>query len=330
MRPLERVRAWRPSVPGIKEVFYAQFLDHAYPPHTHDTWTLFVVDDGEIRYDLDRHHQGARGSMVSVLPPHIVHDGRPATSRGYRKRVLYLDTTVLSEHLIGRAVGQPFIEDARLRRSLDALHQLLRHPDDALEAETRLAFVAERLREHLTGHAEGRQPFSTNELAERFRDLLGAHAFETMTLAAAGELLGASAAHLVRCFTRTFGIPPHAYVIGKRIDAARLRLLEGEPIAGVAVSLGFFDQSHLTRHFKRHVGTTPGRYAFGGHREATSCTDGFVRNSDRRSPATGSKGGETIKSLSRDHTERDVWLPGIVHEQSDYEAVASTRFPSSG
>lgn len=261
VRSREHVRAWRPSVPGVREVFHAQFLEHAYPPHTHDTWTLFVVDEGEIRYDLDRRHQGARRSTVSVLPPHVVHDGRAATARGYRKRVIYLETSVLGEHLIGRAVDQPFIEDIRLRRTLDTLHELLRRPDDALEAETRLAFVAERLREHLTDQAEDRQLYKSSDLAERLRDLLDACTFKTMTLAAAAELLAANPTHLVRSFTQTFGIAPHAYVLSRRIEAARLRLLEGEPIARVAASVGFFDQSHLTRHFKRHVGTTPGRYA---------------------------------------------------------------------
>ena len=45
---------WRPSefgpggprCPGISEVLHAEFHEHAYPPHTHDTWKVFVVDDG--------------------------------------------------------------------------------------------------------------------------------------------------------------------------------------------------------------------------------------------------------------------------------------------
>src|SRR5207302_3842112 len=82
-----------------------------------------------------------------------------------------------------------------------------------------------------------------------------------LTLAAAGRHLGASPAHLVRSFTRTFGVAPHAYRLGRRIEIARQRLLDGQPPADVAVSVGFFDQSHFTRHFKRHVGTTPGHYA---------------------------------------------------------------------
>jgi hypothetical protein len=63
------------------------------------------------------------------------------------------------------------------------------------------------------------------------------------------------------CFSRRFGIAPHRYLLARRIDAARGRLLDGEPIAQVATGVGFHNQAHLTRHFKRHVGTTPGRYA---------------------------------------------------------------------
>ena len=71
-----RVSAWRPAVPGIAEVFHARFFTHAYPLHTHDTWTLLIVDDGMVRYDLDRHEHGAFREQVTLLPPGVPHDGR--------------------------------------------------------------------------------------------------------------------------------------------------------------------------------------------------------------------------------------------------------------
>ena len=140
------IRAWKPPVPGIREVLHARFTDHAYPPHTHDAWTVFIVDDGAIRYDLDRRERAAERAMVSVLPPHVVHDGRPATSHGFRKRVLYLETSVLGEELIGPAVDRPAISDGSLRDEVARLHDALGCVDDTLEAETRLAFAAERIR----------------------------------------------------------------------------------------------------------------------------------------------------------------------------------------
>jgi hypothetical protein len=64
-RPAQWVRAWKPEVPGIHEVFHARFVEHAYPSHTHDDWTVFTVDEGSIAYDLERRHRGVAGSKVT-------------------------------------------------------------------------------------------------------------------------------------------------------------------------------------------------------------------------------------------------------------------------
>nr|WP_310206490.1 helix-turn-helix domain-containing protein [Paenarthrobacter nitroguajacolicus] len=45
------------------------------------------------------------------------------------------------------------------------------------------------------------------------------------------------------------------------MDRARRLLLDGRPAAEAAVEAGFHDQSHLTRHFRRVLGTTPGAFA---------------------------------------------------------------------
>jgi AraC-like DNA-binding protein len=257
----EWVRAWKPAVAGVHEVFHARFVDYAYPPHVHDAWTVFIVDDGWIRYDLEARHRGAGGERVTILPPNVVHDGRAAALGGFRKRVLYLSTDVLDESLTGRAVDHPDIAGPALRQAVHALHRALDHPDDALEAESRLAVVGDRLRAHLTGHPSGAGNGLPGRLAGDLRDLLDERLFERTTLAEAGRDLGASPSHLVRCFTGAFGIAPHQYVTARRIEAARRRLLDGQPIALVAAGVGFYDQAHFTRQFKRHVGTPPGRYA---------------------------------------------------------------------
>jgi AraC-like DNA-binding protein len=254
-----RVSAWRPAVPGIAEVFHARFFTHAYPLHTHDTWTLLIVDDGVIRYDLDRHHHGALGPAVTLLPPNVAHDGRAATSHGFRKRVLYLGTSVLGEDLIGAAVDRPSLADPLLRDRIHRLHEALADPADAFEAESRLALVAERLHVHF-GRPPAKPPL-TRSLADDLRDLLDARLPEAMTLAEAAAVLGAHPAYLVRCFGARFGLPPHRYLTGRRVDRARRLLLDGAPAAEVATAAGFADQAHLTRHFKRYLGTTPARYS---------------------------------------------------------------------
>jgi AraC-like DNA-binding protein len=259
--------AWRPPVPGVAEVFHAAFADHAYPSHTHDTWTLLIVDDGLVTFDLGRHEHGAMPALVTLLPPHVPHDGRAATPSGFRKRVLYLDAEVLDADLVGRAVDEPGIRDRPLRDRISRLHAVLAEPGETLQAESRLALVADRLRQHLRQQAPALGPDSGS--AARLRDLLDASVPSGLSLEDAAGRLGASPAHLVRAFTREYGLPPHRYLTGRRLDLARRLLLDGRPPAVVATESGFYDQSHLSRHFLRLLGTTPARYAVSADRRTT-------------------------------------------------------------
>jgi AraC-like DNA-binding protein len=58
----------------------------------------------------------------------------------------------------------------------------------------------------------------------------------------------------------TVGMTPHSYLTQVRVRHAKSLLSAGLPITQVATEAGFYDQAHLTRHFKRIVGLTPGRY----------------------------------------------------------------------
>jgi AraC-like DNA-binding protein len=250
--------AWRPHVNGIEEVFHARFVDHAYPPHTHDAWTLLIVDTGTIRYGLDRHEHGTTSRDVTLLPPHVPHDGRTVTAAGFRKRVIYIGADLLTG--IGAAVDNPTLRDPLLRDRVHRLHAALQ-PGDELEAESRLAFIVERIQAHLQGVPEAPRRTRDQRLARELRDLIDARIDAGLTLDQAHTILHADPAHLVRTFSREFGMPPHRYLTGRRIERARRLLLDGMRPADVAVAVGFHDQSHLNRHFKRMLATTPARYA---------------------------------------------------------------------
>ena len=256
------VTAWRPDIPAITEVFHATYRRHAYPVHTHTEWTLLIIDDGVLHFDVGRQHHGTVRSQVVLLPPHVPHDGRTAAPQGFRKRVVYLAEEVLDTDLIGRAADRPNLADPRLWDRIDRLHDALAHPADALEGESRLALIVERLDHQLRRDIGRRRPCTTDPgLADRLRALLDEHVSDGMPLDQAARLLQSTPNQLVRTFARRFSIPPHLYLTGRRVELARRLLLSGQPASAVAVAVGFYDQSHLTRHFKRMLGVGPGYYA---------------------------------------------------------------------
>jgi AraC-like DNA-binding protein len=159
-------------------------------------------------------------------------------------------------------VDRSGVPDPELRASLAALHGALLEDAEPLEAETRLAFVAERIRGVLGRPAPTRRP--ERRAADELRAYLDARLFERVTLDGAASALGAGPTHLARSFSASFGIAPHRYVVGRRLDAARDRILAGQPLVDVAAETGFADQAHLTNAFRRFLGTTPGAFGRSG------------------------------------------------------------------
>jgi AraC-like DNA-binding protein len=253
------VRAWRPRVPGVREVLHATFRDHAYPAHTHDAWTLLLIDTGAVRYGLDRDEHLAQPASLSILPPAIPHDGRSAVpGREFHKRVLYLDASWLPAALEGAAASRPELS-ADAAGTARAIHAALRHPGDEFAAESGVVVLRERIRRDLGSAPE--RPTRDDPLARRLRGLLDDRLTESFTVAEAAVLLGAHPSSLIRSFSRAYGIPPHRYVTGRRIDLARRLMVAGSTAAEAAAAAGFHDQAHFTRHFRRILGTTPAAFA---------------------------------------------------------------------
>jgi AraC-like DNA-binding protein len=86
------------------------------------------------------------------------------------------------------------------------------------------------------------------------------HYAENVFLEQLARLVGLSPFHFSRVFSEQVGMPPHAFQTQVRVARAKTLLLSGESITQVADQTGFADQSHLTRHFKRLIGVTPGQY----------------------------------------------------------------------
>ena len=74
------------------------------------------------------------------------------------------------------------MSDPQLRQRIHQLHHVLEQPGEEFEAENRLAFIAERLRGHLTRHGDPDAPRLEANVADDLRDLIAAHFREKMTL----------------------------------------------------------------------------------------------------------------------------------------------------
>jgi AraC-like DNA-binding protein len=160
-------------------------------------------------------------------------------------------------HFAPRAItGDPdlFAQLERLCTSIEAA-------SEALEQQSLFAATMVALARHAERKTELPQAAKPERAVERAKAYLRERFNESISLTELATACGLSRFHLVHAFTKETGLSPHAYQVHVRIERSRNLLQIGIPPAAAAASLGFADQSHFTRHFKRIMHVTPTKYA---------------------------------------------------------------------
>jgi AraC family transcriptional regulator len=95
----------------------------------------------------------------------------------------------------------------------------------------------------------------------RVREYIRAHLASDLGLAEMAGQVNLSPHYFSLLFKHTLGVSPHGYVLQERIREAQRQLAAGRmDISELALHLGFSDQSHFSRAFRRLTGMTPQRY----------------------------------------------------------------------
>lgn len=103
-------------------------------------------------------------------------------------------------------------------------------------------------------------PCLTYEQSRRAIEMMNATGGARVSMIEISSELGMSQWHFSRQFRKTTGQSPYQFLLRSRVDRARRLLERGHAISEVAAITGFTDQSHMHRHFRRILGTTPGYF----------------------------------------------------------------------
>jgi len=207
-----------------------------------------TVDGRDVIYPED---------AISVRPPGCIWSVTSTGPVGFLS--LDLGPSGLPSGLV-RGGGMRFAA-ANVLPDLRALGRLLRSGEPALLLADLIADLILALgRSNLISADELGQSAPVG-ISSRVREALESAIDDPPPLAVLADDNGISRFALLRQFKKDFGVTPHAFTLGLRVDRARQRLARGADLAEVALELGFADQPHFTRVFRRQVGLAPGDYA---------------------------------------------------------------------
>jgi AraC family transcriptional regulator len=216
----------------------------------------------------------ARGA-ISFFPSHQPFSGRLKVERGVFADVLYLalDHVFVSRVAVGLELDSDRIELIEQRRGTDpTLHHIamaLRAGVQTGAALDRIygeglstALAAHLLREYGAAVLAPKRQYGGLPRAKLVRALeyIQDQLDTDLTVSGIAQAVDLSPYHFTRLFKESTGQSPHQYVVDARVRKAKELLTTGKfTISEAAFHLGFADQSHLTRHFKRVFGLPPKR-----------------------------------------------------------------------
>lgn len=234
---------------------------HTFGRHTHDEFGIGLIERGAQKSASGRGTVEAGAGDLITVNPGEVHDGKPVDASGRRWRMLYVQPARLLDAAGDVAPGAPFefttpvIRDPLLAARFQALFNAASVADPLHSDAALLALIARLLRP-----APQQRPALVAGVTAA-RERMDDDSSDTPTLAALAAQSGLSRYQFLRAFTHLTGLPPHAYLLQRRVQQARRLVRSGVALADAAAASGFADQSHMTRHFVRSFGLTPGAFA---------------------------------------------------------------------
>jgi len=277
------------------EVLRTTYQSQTFARHTHDTYTLGLVLGGAGTFWCRGAERFACKGDVVAIPPGEVHTGSVGIGVDTLSYLaVYLPVELAARHAeaAGAHAGKPpefdsvVFRDPAVRRAYQALDKAIasadafnqRHTpgistaavdfDEAAAQEAACVAITELIHRHATHsspsdasvppRAIAREPRIVSDVRDVLEDCY-ARAEET-SLHVLAQRTGVTPFRVIRAFREATGLAPHQYLIQVRVERARQFLAEGTLPSLAAAMTGFVDQSHLTYHFKKHLGITPGNY----------------------------------------------------------------------
>lgn len=238
-----------------------------YHTHSHDEFSFGVIDAGSANYlNMKQAHQIHQGHTVTINPGDA-HSCNPKEG-AWSFRMLFVDTQWISnlqQEMIAKVqfdyqpFSQHYQDDIHYYHQFSALFESLKNEPNRLTAESLLiGFFSEQF------SCTGNQVPDNNKIDTRsvsvIKQMIMDQLDANIPLDEFVQQTELSRYHLIRSFKNHYGQSPHAFQLDQRIKKAKQLLQHGTSLVETASQLGFADQSHFQRHFKKRLAITPKQY----------------------------------------------------------------------
>ncbi|MBN2005118.1 MAG: AraC family transcriptional regulator [Anaerolineae bacterium] len=239
---------------------------HTFPCHIHHSFSLGIIYEGQRDIHIDGKSHIISAHECFLINPYQPHSCDTIDGSGHNYRVVSIPPKLFQDifrEITGRDEVPYFPQTKIAEPSIfnELAVWLEQQPRNGTNGESDLSDV---LRELTLRYARAKpivQPRQTRLALVRLTcEYIESHLNHIARLDKMADMVHISPFYLNRIFREEIGIPPYAYLIQTRIKKSPEVLLQTGSIIETAYSLGFADQSHFSRFFKKYIGITPKQY----------------------------------------------------------------------
>jgi len=241
-----------------------------YHAPTHHTLSCYI-EDGTGTFRRDRPDQKGSPGKLCILP--AGHESAWIVNGEIRLAHLYFSAEQFALSCVTLLDREPremqlqentFLDDpAQTQRFQQLIRLNWAEPGERLLTSSLAHEMIGHALLSQTGQREGLRlkgglaPHLRRQLVE----YIETHLADPLSLGQLAGLCALSEYHFARMFRESFGLPPHKYLLARRLEQAR-RLLRttGKPLGEIALACGFSSASHFSNRFRQAMGATPGEY----------------------------------------------------------------------
>jgi AraC-like DNA-binding protein len=257
-----------PELFGIETVSAAYFKQ-TFKPHGHDEYLLGVIDSGIHAVWCRGEMNHVPGGTVVTMRPGDIHHGGAGGDAGWTQRMIYIPEAGMRSLLLD-ATGHErvgtldfdaaFHAKPILARRLSRLLRIIHGATLSLQREVALDVLLRDVISALLPDISPQERIPDGRILDAV-DFLNSRIAEDVSLAQLCEVTGLRRRQTIEAFRRVTGLSPHAWHVQIKVAYVKRLLRAGVSPAVAALEAGFADQSHMGRHFRAIVGTTPANYA---------------------------------------------------------------------
>lgn len=246
----------------------ANFINYGFDKHIHEDFAIGVVNHGVIDGFVDGVTSTINKKSIITVNPDTTHSNLSYKNSSYTLTSLYVKPEFLTQ-IIEANFGKKdvyfkagLLDNESLANEFIYLTSLYEKGElTILDFECKLIEFLNRLVKANTIYSSQSKPLSKHDLAIfRAKEFMQDNLDENLSLEDISKQIDISKFYFQRLFKQQTHLSPHAYMMQKRVEKAKMLLRKGCSLSEVAYTCGFSDQSHFYKRFKAFMGITPGEY----------------------------------------------------------------------